>query len=116
MTTTDQRYNVGGVMLPQPFKIRRLGHFGFNAAGMAESIRFYRDLLGFKATDVLDFKQVPGMGEKLTHVAAEGRGFLSSAWWISTMPGIALALTVLAFNLLGDWIRDAMDPRLRQLG
>lgn len=47
-------------------------------------------------------------------MVAEGRSFLSIAWWVSTMPGLALALTVLAFNLLGDWIRDAMDPRLRQ--
>lgn len=47
-------------------------------------------------------------------MVADGRNFLSSAWWVSTMPGVALALTVLAFNLIGDWIRDAMDPRLRQ--
>ena len=48
-------------------------------------------------------------------MVADGRNFLSSAWWVSTMPGVALALVVLAFNLIGDWIRDAMDPRLRQL-
>ena len=47
-------------------------------------------------------------------MVSEGRNFLNSAWWISTMPGVALALTVLAFNLMGDWIRDALDPRLRQ--
>ncbi|MFQ6030074.1 MAG: VOC family protein [Dehalococcoidia bacterium] len=74
MTKTDKRYNVGGVMLRQPFKIRRLGHFGFNAVRMEESIRFYRDLLGFKASDVLDFKQIPGLGEKLTHIE-DGRGY-----------------------------------------
>ena len=43
-----------------------------------------------------------------------GRDILKDAWWVSTMPGIALLLTVMAFNLLGDWIRDALDPRLRQ--
>ena len=46
-------------------------------------------------------------------MVSEGRNFLRTAWWVSTMPGLALLVTVLAFNLLGDWIRDALDPRLR---
>jgi peptide/nickel transport system permease protein len=49
-------------------------------------------------------------------MVSEGRNFLRTAWWVSTMPGVALLLTVLAFNLLGDWIRDALDPRLRNIG
>ena len=48
-------------------------------------------------------------------MVSEGRNFLRTAWWVSTMPGIALLLTVLAFNLLGDWIRDYLDPRLRNV-
>lgn len=44
---------------------------------------------------------------------ADGRGHLASAWWISTIPGIAILLTLLAFNLVGEWMRDALDPRLR---
>ena len=47
-------------------------------------------------------------------MVSEGRDILKDAWWVSTMPGIALLFTVMAFNLLGDWIRDALDPRLRQ--
>ena len=47
-------------------------------------------------------------------MVADGRDFLKTAWWVSTMPGLALLLTVMAFNLIGDWIRDALDPRLRQ--
>jgi dipeptide transport system permease protein len=35
------------------------------------------------------------------------------AWWVMTLPGIAILLGVLGFNLLGDGLRDAMDPRLR---
>jgi peptide/nickel transport system permease protein len=46
---------------------------------------------------------------------SEGRGYITSAWWISFFPGLVLALTVLAFNLLGDWLRDRLDPKLRQL-
>ncbi len=44
---------------------------------------------------------------------AEGRTYISSAWWIITFPGLALMLTVLAVNLLGDWLRDHLDPRLK---
>jgi peptide/nickel transport system permease protein len=48
-------------------------------------------------------------------IVEDGRGMLASAWWISLFPGIAIAVTVLAFNLTGDWIRDRLDPRLRGL-
>ena len=47
---------------------------------------------------------------------ADGRGFLATAWWISLFPGLAMLLTVLAVNLMGDWLRDHLDPRLRQVG
>jgi len=44
---------------------------------------------------------------------ADGRQTLSSQWWISTMPGFAIAVTVLAINMAGDGLRDVLDPRLR---
>ena len=47
---------------------------------------------------------------------ADGRGFLATAWWITLFPGVAMLLTVLAVNLMGDWLRDHLDPKLRQLG
>src|SRR5437870_2783921 len=47
---------------------------------------------------------------------ADGRGFLATAWWISLFPGLAMLLTVLAVNLMGDWLRDSLDPKLRQVG
>lgn len=46
---------------------------------------------------------------------AEGREFVTTAWWVSFIPGLAILLVVLAFNLLGDWLRDTLDPKLRQL-
>jgi peptide/nickel transport system permease protein len=46
---------------------------------------------------------------------SEGRDFITSAWWVSFFPGLAILLVVLAFNLLGDWLRDTLDPKLRQL-
>ena len=48
-------------------------------------------------------------------MVAEGRGKISSAWWLSLIPGVAITLVVLAFNLFGDWLRDRLDPKLRQL-
>src|SRR5207245_1854827 len=42
---------------------------------------------------------------------AAGRDFLSTAWWIATLPGLAIFLTVVGVNLLGDWLRDVLDPR-----
>jgi peptide/nickel transport system permease protein len=48
-------------------------------------------------------------------MVADGRNELDRAWWISTFPGIAIGLVVLSGNFLGDWIRDKLDPRLRQV-
>ncbi len=42
-------------------------------------------------------------------------GFQTGSWWISTFPGIAIMLTVMSLNLFGDWLRDKLDPRLRQI-
>ena len=43
----------------------------------------------------------------------DGREYLLGAWWVSTFPGLAIVFTVVAFNLIGDGLRDALDPRLR---
>ena len=48
-------------------------------------------------------------------MASDGRQHLSRAWWIATLPGVAIFLVVMGFNFLGDWLRDWFDPRLRQL-
>jgi dipeptide transport system permease protein len=45
---------------------------------------------------------------------AEAREFILRAWWVVTFPGLAILLTVLAINLLGDGLRDALDPRLKR--
>ncbi len=54
---------------------------------------------------------VPSWGGML----AEGRAYIERAWWLVTFPGLMLMLTVLSINVLGDAIRDALDPRLRGL-
>jgi peptide/nickel transport system permease protein len=44
---------------------------------------------------------------------SDGRNYVATAWWLATFPGLAIMLTVLAVNLLGDWLRDTLDPRLK---
>lgn len=63
MSAQQATYDVGGVCYPRPFKIRRLGHFGFNIADMQQGIDFYAKILGFRITDVRDFSKVPGREE-----------------------------------------------------
>lgn len=48
-------------------------------------------------------------------VISDGRIYMSTAWWIPTFAGVAIMITVLGANLLGDWLRDKLDPRLRQV-
>ena len=54
--------------------------------------------------------QIPSWGGML----ADGRTYLQTAWWVSVFPGVAITLTVLGFNLLGDWLRDRLDPQGRR--
>jgi peptide/nickel transport system permease protein len=48
-------------------------------------------------------------------MVAEGRDRLVDAWWVATMPGLAILVTVVSLNLFGDWLRDKLDPKLRQI-
>src|SRR5437667_4797048 len=48
-------------------------------------------------------------------MVADGRSHIAGAWWLSVLPGAAIMLVVLSFNLFGDWLRDCLDPRLRQV-
>jgi len=70
MTEINGKFDVGGVLLPRPFKIRRLGHFGFSLNNVEEGVRFYVDLLGFRISDTMDYsrrardpKQLAGLGD-----------------------------------------------------
>jgi peptide/nickel transport system permease protein len=48
-------------------------------------------------------------------MVADGRELIVTAWWIAMFPGLAIMLTVLALNLLGDWLRDHLDPKLKNI-
>jgi peptide/nickel transport system permease protein len=57
---------------------------------------------------------VPPPAPSWGSMIGDGRDYLLTAWWISVLPGLALVGTVLAASLIGDWLRDALDPTLRQ--
>ena len=48
-------------------------------------------------------------------MVADGRDLIVRAWWVAFFPGMAILMTVLSMNLLGDWLRDRLDPKLRNL-
>jgi peptide/nickel transport system permease protein len=76
------------------------------------SLQFSQFIVAEAAISFLGFgvqPPPPAWGSML----AEGRDFLYIAWWLAAFPGAALALTALGVNLLGDWLRDTFDPKLR---
>ena len=77
--------------------------------GVSESAFNARDLPRWAAT--FNYPSVRLASGRL--IIFEGKDFLSNAWWISTFPGIAIVLTVVCLNLVGDGLRDAFDPRLK---
>jgi len=60
--------------------------------------------LGVEAT-------IPTWGSMLS----DGRAYMGTAWWLTTFPGLAMMLTVLSLNVIGDWLREFLDPRMRNL-
>lgn len=58
---------------------------------------------------------IPSPTPSWGNMVSEGRDYLQTAWWTSAFPGTALFLTVMSLNFIGDWLRDRLDPRLRQL-
>lgn len=57
-----------------------------------------------------ELKEIPDWGSLLS----QGRGYLTVAWWICTFPGLAITLFVLSVNVIGDALRDALDPKKRR--
>jgi peptide/nickel transport system permease protein len=58
---------------------------------------------------------IPPPAASWGNMVNDGRDLIDVAWWISFFPGLAIGLVVLAGNFLGDWLRDKLDPRLRQI-
>ena len=76
------------------------------------SLQFSSFIVAEAAISFLGFgiqPPTPAWGSMLS----ESRDFLYFAWWLAAFPGAALALTALGVNLLGDWLRDTLDPKLR---
>jgi peptide/nickel transport system permease protein len=76
------------------------------------SLQFSQFVVAEAAISFLGFgvqPPTPAWGSMLS----ESRDFLYVAWWLAAFPGAALALTALGVNLVGDWLRDSLDPKLR---
>ncbi len=76
------------------------------------SLQFSQFVVAEAAISFLGFgvqPPTPAWGSMLS----EGRDFLYVAWWLAAFPGAALALTALGINLVGDWLRDILDPKFR---
>ena len=58
---------------------------------------------------------IPGPSPVWGSMIAKGREYIAEAWWIPFLPGLAVAMVCLSFNMLGDWLREALDPKLRQV-
>lgn len=46
------------------------------------------------------------------NMVADGRDYLANAWWLTTIPGLAIVIFAVGVSVLGDWLRDVLDPRL----
>ena len=46
---------------------------------------------------------------------SDGRAYIATAWWLATIPGMAIMFTVLSINIIGDWVRDVLDPHLKNV-
>ncbi len=77
------------------------------------TLSFSDAILGAAALGFLGLGAQPPTPEWGT-MLAKAREFVQSAWWVVTFPGLAILVTVLAFNLAGDGLRDALDPRLKR--
>jgi peptide/nickel transport system permease protein len=71
-------------------------------------------VIGLEATLSFLGAGIPPPTATWGQMVADGRAYVATAWWLSLFPGLAIALVVLSFNLLGDWLRDFLDPRLRE--
>jgi dipeptide transport system permease protein len=77
------------------------------------SLAFSNAILAAAALGFLGMGAQPPTPEWGT-MLAEAREFILRAWWVVTFPGLAILITVLAINLVGDGLRDALDPKLKR--
>jgi len=94
-----------GRIIPRHLLPNLIGPLATLATFETSAMIFYEAGLGFLGLSVPP--QVPSWG----NILALGRRFLTTQPWMAIFPGLAIALTTLGINLLGDWLRDAIDPR-----
>ena len=79
------------------------------------TLRFATSILSAASLSFLGLGAQPPTPDWGT-MLSDGKDYLSNAWWVATCPGIAIMLIVLGFNLLGDSLRDVLDPKMTRIG
>ena len=98
-----------------PFRImfRHIAPGVFNTAIVIATLRVGQLILAEASLSFLG-AGIPDPAPAWGLMVAAGRNFIGSAWWISFFPGLAILFVVMSLNFTGDWLRDKLDPRLRQ--
>lgn len=120
---TQQQFTVGGVQYDRPFKIRRLNHFGISVDDTGRALRFYRDLLGFSVSDIIDLKVadpgewVEGVPDThiyfLRHNSDHHTFVLMPRPWIDTMqPSARPDITINQITWQVGSLREVVEARI----
>lgn len=116
LVEASKEYVLAGRMIGLPSWVIMLRHVLPNVTGPVLVIATINLALAIITEATLSFLGVgvPPTRPSLGTLIDNGQDFLfSGEWWITIFPGAALAILVLAVNLLGDWLRDALNPKLR---
>ena len=116
MVEKNRDYVASAQLIGLPAPVILLRHVLPNAMGPVLVIATINLALAILTEATLSFLGVglPPTQPSLGTLIRFGNDFLfSGQWWVTVFPGVALILMVLAINLLGDWLRDALNPRLR---
>jgi peptide/nickel transport system permease protein len=115
LTVKEQEYVLAARSVGVPVPRLLVRHILINSASpiiVQSSLNLGSAILSVAALSFIGLGAQPPSPE-WGRMLSDGRDVMRVAWWITTFPGLAILMTVIAFNLLGDSLRDALDPRVK---